>query len=153
MTRLLLVLLIACGSSEDLEAERRALREERAALAVQRDSLDKERRDLREEKERIAAARVQGLEITLPTGATQDLDPQRKSLVVEIAEDGKLVVAGKPLDLAALENVFRVAYTRDKQMQVIFRADKGASHARVVELMELAKRSGLTHLALGTTRP
>ena len=49
-----------------------------------------------------------------------------------------------------LDNLFRAAFARDKQTQVVLKADKGVSHGKVVNLMERAKQVGLTRLAIGT---
>ncbi|MBL4633616.1 MAG: biopolymer transporter ExbD, partial [Kofleriaceae bacterium] len=42
------------------------------------------------------------------------------------------------------------AFTRDKNTQVVLRADAGVSHGRVVGVMERAKRVGLSRLAIAT---
>ena len=38
---------------------------------------------------------------------------------------------------------FRAAFARDKNTQVVLKADKGVQHGRVVNLMERAKQVGL----------
>ena len=52
---------------------------------------------------------------------------------------------------AELDNLFRAAFTRDKNTQVVLKADKGVAHGRVVNLMERAKHAGLTRLAIATS--
>lgn len=84
-----------------------------------------------------------------PAGDTA-LDPDRPSLVVEIAEDA-LVVAGREVDDPELDTIFRAAYARDRDTQVILKVERSVPHARVVQLMEAAKAAGLTRLALSTT--
>ena len=43
---------------------------------------------------------------------------------------------------AELDNLFRAAFARDKNTQVVLKADKGVAHGRVVNLMERAKQAG-----------
>ena len=50
-----------------------------------------------------------------------------------------------------IDNLFRAAFARDKNTQVVLKADKGVQHGRVVNLMERAKQAGLTRLAIGTS--
>jgi len=89
--------------------------------------------------------------LDLPKPATEVIDPTRQSLVIEIPVTGEVVVGGKPVADAMIDNVFRAAFARDKATQVVFQAQQGVAHARVVTLMERAKLLGLTRLAIGTT--
>jgi biopolymer transport protein ExbD len=50
-----------------------------------------------------------------------------------------------------IDALFRAAFARDKTTQVVLQADKGVQHGRVVNLMERAKRVGLSRLAIGTS--
>jgi biopolymer transport protein ExbD len=120
-----------------------------SALAVQVEA--------RQEKSRVAAERQQdeeekrsGLKINLPSGAAQELDPSKASLVLMIPVNGDVVVSGKAIRDGDLDNLFRAAFARDKSTQVVLKADKGVAHGRVVNVMERAKQVGLTRLAIGT---
>jgi biopolymer transport protein ExbD len=121
-----------------------------SALAVQVEA--------RQEKTRVAAEKKQdeeekrsGLKINLPTGAAQDLDPSKASLVLMIPMTGDVVVGGKAVRDTDLDNLFRAAFAQNKATQVVLKADKGVAHGRVVNVMERAKQVGLTHLAIGTS--
>lgn len=121
-----------------------------SALAVQVEA--------RQEKTRVAAKekaeeeeKKSGLKINLPSGAAQELDANKASLILMIPVTGDVVVAGKAVRDADLDGLFRIAYTRDKTTQVVLKADKGVPHGRVVNVMERAKQVGLTRLAIGTS--
>jgi biopolymer transport protein ExbD len=121
-----------------------------SALAVQVEA--------RQEKKKVAEAQEQsevekrsGLKVNLPSGQAQEIDPSKASLVLVIPLTGDIDVGGKRIPDADIENLFRAAYTRDKNTQVILKADKGVQHGRVVNLMERAKQAGLTRLAIGTS--
>jgi biopolymer transport protein ExbD len=67
-----------------------------------------------------------------------------------VLADGRTVVAGKVLDEAALEAAFTAARSRSPDTVVMFQADEGVAHGRVVQVMELARRAGLARLAIAT---
>ena len=121
-----------------------------SALAVQVEA--------RQEKKKVAEAQEQsevekrsGLKVNLPQGQAQEIDPSKASLVLVIPLAGDVDVGGKRIPDADLDNLFRAAFTRDKNTQVVLKADKGVQHGRVVNLMERAKQAGLTRLAIGTS--
>lgn len=120
-----------------------------SALAVQaeRNQVKKEvvEREMQEEIEKRA-----GIKVNLPSGAAQEIDPSKASLVLVIPIQGDVVVGGKAMRDPDLDNLFRAAFARDKLTQVVLKADKGVAHGRVVNLMERAKQVGLTRLAIGT---
>ena len=120
-----------------------------AALAVQVER-NQEKKVEQQQKKQEEEQKKSGIKINLPSGQSQELDPTKASLVLEIPISGDVVVGGKPMPDASLENLFRAAYTRDKNTQVVLKADKGVQHGRVVNLMERAKVVGLTRLAIGT---
>jgi len=121
-----------------------------SALAVQVEA--------RQEKKKVADAQEQsevekrsGLKVNLPSGQAQEIDPSKQSLVITVPLQGDVDVGGKSIPDTELDNLFRAAYARDKNTQVVLKADKGVQHGRVVNLMERAKQAGLTRLAIGTS--
>jgi biopolymer transport protein ExbD len=70
--------------------------------------------------------------------------------VLVIPVEGDLAVDGKLVRDADLDNLFRAAFVKDKNTQVVLQADKGAVHGRVVDIMERANAAGLTKLPIGT---
>jgi biopolymer transport protein ExbD len=120
-----------------------------SALAVQVER-NQEKKVEQQQKEQEQEQKRSGIKITLPSGQSQEIDPTKASLVMEIPLSGDVIVGGKPMPDASLENLFRAAFARDKTTQVVLKADKGVPHGRVVNLMERAKVVGLTRLAIGT---
>jgi len=120
-----------------------------SALAVQVER-NQEKKVEQQQKEQEQEQKKSGIKISLPSGQSQEIDPTKASLVLEIPLSGDVVVGGKPMPDASLENLFRAAYARDKTTQVVLKADKGVPHGRVVNLMERAKVVGLSRLAIGT---
>lgn len=121
-----------------------------SALAVQVEA--------RQEKQKVADAQAEteaekrsGLKVNLPQGQAQEIDTSKASLVIVIPLQGDVDVGGKRISDADIDNLFRAAFSRDKNTQVVLKADKGVQHGRVVNIMERAKQAGLTRLAIGTS--
>ena len=103
-----------------------------------------------QEIEKIKSEASSGLKINLPTGATQEIDPGRASLIVGILKGGSITVNGQAIADKDLDRLFLSAFTQNKDTQVILKADQGVQHGRVVGVMERAKRVGLSKLAIAT---
>lgn len=121
-----------------------------SALAVQAEA-QQVQKEVAEEKEQSEQDKKSGLKVNLPSGAAQEIDLTKKSLVLIIPVSGDVVVNGTAVSDDQLDNMFRRAFMDDKATQVVIQADKGVQHGRVVNVMERAKQSGLTRLAIGTT--
>jgi biopolymer transport protein ExbD len=98
----------------------------------------------------VETASRAGVKVNLPKGATKEVDPGAKSLVVSITKAGAIMVAGAPVAEADLKNLFVSAVAKDASTQVIIEADEGVTHGVVVHVMELAKDTGLVRLAIAT---
>ncbi len=121
-----------------------------SALAVQVER-NVEKKQVTEKKEAEDIEKRSGIKVNLPAGAAQEIDPSKASLVLVVPINGDVVVGGKAMKDAELDNLFRAAFARDKQTQVVLKADTGVQHGKVVNLMERAKQVGLTRLAIGTS--
>jgi len=121
-----------------------------SALAVQAER-NNEKKETKEKDAQAEIEKKSGIKVNLPSGAAQEIDTSKASLVLMIPIDGPVVVGGKAMTDAELDNLFRAAFSRDKNTQVVLKADKGVPHGRVVNIMERAKQAGLTRLAIGTS--
>ena len=121
-----------------------------SALAVQVQARQ-EKKKATQQQEQTEVQKKSGLRVDLPSGQAQEIDTKKPSLVLVIPINGDVNVGGKNIPDAELDNLLQAAFARDKQPQVILKADKGVSHGRVVNIMERAKHAGLLHLAIGTS--
>ncbi|CAN5788525.1 biopolymer transporter ExbD [soil metagenome] len=121
-----------------------------SALAVQAER-NNEKKETKDKDAQAEIEKKSGIKVNLPSGAAQEIDTSKASLVLMIPIEGPVVVGGKSMTDAELDNLFRAAFTRDKLTQVVLKADRGAQHGRVVNIMERAKAVGLTRLAIGTS--
>ena len=90
-----------------------------------------------------------GLKVNLPKGGAADVTPQASDLSVAVLADGRLLVSGDVVNLEELKTAFATAKAKNPDTLVIVQADEGVAHGKVVEVMELAKSSGLAQLAIG----
>jgi biopolymer transport protein ExbD len=120
-------------------------------MVVAAAALQQKKQELEQVKEDAIADKRSGLKVNLPSGATQEIDPAAMSLVVAIMPSGQIFVNNEEVDEKQLDNIFRSAFARDKNTQVVLKADSGVHHGRVVGVMEKAKRVGLTKLAIATS--
>jgi biopolymer transport protein ExbD len=91
-----------------------------------------------------------GFKVNLPKGSSGEAGPVQRDLTVAVLADGRTVLGGKVLEEAELGRAFGEAHGRNPDTLVLFQADEGVAHGRVVEVMELARREGLTRLAIAT---
>jgi biopolymer transport protein ExbD len=121
-----------------------------SALAVQVEARQQTKK-VKDEQAQVDQEKKSGLKINLPSGAAQEIDTSKASLVLVIPLSGDVAVDGKVLRDDQLNSLFQAAFQRDKNIQVVLKADKGVAHGRVVNIMERAKQAGLTRLAIGTS--
>ena len=104
----------------------------------------------RDIQEKAELEKRSGIKVNLPAGAAQEIDVHSATLIVAIGVNGEIAVNEMKIVDNDLERVFRSAFTRDKDTQVVIKADTGVNHGRVVAVMEVAKQVGLTRLAIQT---
>ncbi|HZH04304.1 MAG TPA: biopolymer transporter ExbD [Myxococcaceae bacterium] len=90
-----------------------------------------------------------GLRVNLPKGGAADVATKQTDLSIAILTDGRLVLAGNVVSEDELKRALDQARQNDSSTMVVVQADEGVPHGTVVQVMELAKRSGLAQLAIG----
>jgi biopolymer transport protein ExbD len=90
-----------------------------------------------------------GFKVTLPKGGKGDATAPR-DLSVAILADGRVVVGGKVVEEAELRGLLAPAHEKNAETLLLVQADEGVAHGRVVAVMDLARRVGLTRLAIAT---
>jgi biopolymer transport protein ExbD len=112
--------------------------------------LSHQKEKTREVEEQVEKEKRSGLKVNLPAGAAQEIDVRAATLIVAISESGEIAINEMQIADGDIERVFRSAFARDKNTQVVIKADTGVNHGRVVAVMEVAKQVGLTRLAIQT---
>jgi len=91
-----------------------------------------------------------GFKVNLPKGEKGEASQIAKDLSVAILQDGRAVIGGKALDEAGLASTFAASAKLSPDTVVLVQADEGVPHGRVVAVMELARKAGLSRLAIAT---
>jgi biopolymer transport protein TolR len=89
--------------------------------------------------------------VDLPRAATggETVGP---TLAFALDREGKLFVDGAPATPQSARDAVRAALARSAEARAVISADRAVSHGRVVEVIDLVKREGLTRFALDVER-
>lgn len=90
-----------------------------------------------------------GMKVNLPKGGAADVTARTSDMAVAVLSDGRFVLAGNVVSEDELKKAFDAAQAENPDTVVIVQADEGVPHGTVVQVMELAKQSGLAQLAIG----
>ncbi len=89
------------------------------------------------------------LQITLPVADADKLKDRPREIIVAVAADGRYVVNSQPVEGRAVE-LLSAAMTQAADGRsdsvVIVSADAAAAHQSVINVMDAARRAGLSHL-------
>jgi biopolymer transport protein ExbD len=98
-------------------------------------------------------SRLTELKINLPTASAKAADARPKELTVMVTADGRYMVnqrliEGRSVELLAAGLTAQAGNERD--IVVVVNADASASHQSVINVMDAARRVGLTQLTFAT---
>src|SRR5690606_11854675 len=90
----------------------------------------------------------QGMPMDLPKAASgQEI---QNVFSVELGADGKTVVDSKKVDTdESISQLAKAAKGKNKDIRAVIRADKKVEHGRVIHVLDLLNRSGITKFAFG----
>jgi biopolymer transport protein ExbD len=91
-----------------------------------------------------------GLKVSLPRAGKSAPHTELHDLAVAVLEDGRTVVGGKVVDEGELVQLLDRAHGENADTLVLVQADQGVAHGKVVAVMDLARRHGLSRLAIAT---
>jgi len=91
-----------------------------------------------------------GLRVDLPHSDTQEFIREGDEIVIKVSAGGEVYLDEVRMDDDALKGELRRAAREDPDTTIIIKADKAVEHGRVVQVMDIAKRIGLHHLAVAT---
>ncbi len=96
---------------------------------------------------------VSSVRVNLPKAEATSAASAAKFLLVSIAADGTLSVNDVPQNSDGLVQSLERAARDDPDMELRLRADTAVPYGRVVELMGLAHKAGLSHIGFVAERP
>lgn len=99
--------------------------------------------------------RFKELQITLPAANAEAPQPKPQEIVVAVAHDGRYAINGQVLEVASVEALVRLlreaASASTASPVVVINADAAATHQSVINVMDAARRSGLSQITFATT--
>ena len=90
-----------------------------------------------------------GLDLELPSADTSAA-PETRDVTVWIGEEGNLRFDGRDLQLADLETDLKAALEQAERKFVVIMADRNARLEQVVQVMDLARKSGAVGLTIAS---
>ena len=91
-----------------------------------------------------------GIKITLPEATSDEIKTEKTKIRLVISDTGDIYIDDEKVGMESLDNIFTSAAKEAKESIVIISADENALHGTVVEVMDSAKHSGITRLAIET---
>lgn len=89
-----------------------------------------------------------GVPIRLPKITQKDYDSKGHKITLVIDKLGRIYLKGKKIDLKQLEQELEGLVKQDDRVHLLLEADKDVSHGRVVNVMDLAKRAGVSSIII-----
>ncbi|MFM1856672.1 MAG: biopolymer transport protein ExbD [Pseudomonadota bacterium] len=101
-------------------------------------------------------SRFTELQVALPTADAPRMDERPREIVVAISADGRYVINRRPVDGRdgeALARQLREAAAGRQDAVVILSADALAAHQSVINVLDAARRAGLSRLTFAAQKP
>ncbi|MBN1464469.1 biopolymer transporter ExbD [candidate division KSB1 bacterium] len=90
-----------------------------------------------------------GMKLELPTIQSPEV-ARVENLVMHISEDGTIFLADREVNLDELASEIANMIPDIEEKTLVLKADKKTEHGLIVQIMDIAKRSGLTKIVIGT---
>ena len=90
-----------------------------------------------------------GMKLDLPHAETSEIT-EVKDLVLAITADEVLTLNGALITLEDLEQALQAGIAENADATLILKADEIVTHGMVVQVMDIAKKSGVKKLVIGT---
>jgi biopolymer transport protein ExbD len=91
-----------------------------------------------------------GLKVNLPHAGKSAPAGEMHDLAIAVLEDGRTVIGGKVVDEDVLAQILDKTHAENADTLVLVQADQSVAHGKVVAVMDLAQRHGLSRLAIAT---
>jgi biopolymer transport protein ExbD len=89
----------------------------------------------------------QSMKVDLPRASTKDV-PRSDPLTLTIMSDGALLLDDEPILESDVESALLVSFRAEADRAMVISADRSVPHGRVVQFVDLARKSGATRFAI-----
>ena len=90
-----------------------------------------------------------GIKINLPSALSTE-SMEKKQVIVSLTADGSIFYEEENITIEVLKNILETESRRNPGIMLIIKGDYDVTHGKVVEVMDLAKVSGVSSLAIAT---
>ena len=90
-----------------------------------------------------------GMKLELPAMKSQEVAKVEK-MALYVSPDGDLFLNDRPVQLDSLQALIKAVMPNVEEKTLVLKADKSVEHGLVVQVMDIAKRSGLKKIVIGT---
>jgi len=90
-----------------------------------------------------------GMKLELPTIKSQEV-ARIENLVMFVSKEGNIMLGKDAVTLDSLDIEIDRLIPEIKEKTLILKADKATEHGLIVQIMDIAKRSGLKKIVIGT---
>ena len=92
-----------------------------------------------------------GVSLKLPQTVTREGAPEtNKDLTIVVASDNNLYLDGKQVSDADVQAHLKAVAAKDKESRILVKGDRNVPYARIMDVMDMARQAGLTHITLPT---
>lgn len=89
-----------------------------------------------------------GVPIRLPKVTQNAYDGNSQEITLAIDREGRVFLKSEQIDLEELRRKLQVLVDKGEIVQLVLQADKEVQHGRVVQVMDLAKSSGISSMVI-----
>ena len=89
-----------------------------------------------------------GFDVELPRSSTAEQKMVAHDIIVAVDSSGKIMYNQEPVGDEALTGILESEHAKRPDVTVIIQADTGVPHGRVIEVMDLVRKSGYSKLAV-----
>lgn len=90
-----------------------------------------------------------GLDLSLPEASSTEA-ATREEVTVQLEAEGRILVDGEPIELAALSESLEARLGETETGRVVLEADERVPHGRVVGVMDAARLAGASGIVVAT---
>ncbi len=90
-----------------------------------------------------------GMKLELPTIKSKQV-ARIENLVIYISKDDQVYLQNQKVELETLGEAIKKQIPNLEEKTLVLKADKEAEHGIVVQIMDIAKQSGLKKIVIGT---
>ncbi len=89
-----------------------------------------------------------GIPIRLPKLAQKAYDRKSHKIILVVDKDGRIFFKGEQIDIRKLGSKLKSLVGKGGPSHLLLEADKDVKHGRVVQVMDLAKRAGVSSIII-----